>query len=42
MPATPAPLGLGLLCHNICCVIQSMHEFGVTPDFGATVSAQGA
>lgn len=22
------------LCHNICCVIQSMFEFGVEPDFG--------
>lgn len=24
-----------VLCHNICCVIQSMHELGIEPDFGA-------
>lgn len=24
-----------ILCHNICCVIQSMYEFGVSPDFWA-------
>jgi transposase len=23
-----------VLCHNICCVISSMHEFGVDPGFG--------
>lgn len=23
-----------ILCHNICCLIQSMHELGVTPEFG--------
>ena len=23
-----------VLCHNICCVIQSMHEFQIDPDFG--------
>ncbi len=23
-----------VLCHNICCVIQSMHELGVEPEFG--------
>jgi hypothetical protein len=22
-----------LLCHNLCCVIQSMHEFGIDPAF---------
>src|SRR3982751_3849122 len=22
-----------VICHNICCVIQSMHELGITPDF---------
>lgn len=22
-----------LLCHNMCCVIQSMYELGVEPDF---------
>jgi transposase len=22
-----------ILCHNLCCLIQSMHEFGVKPDF---------
>ena len=27
-----------LVCHNICCVIQSMHEFGISPTFGAEVS----
>ena len=24
---------LKVLCHNICCVIQSMHELGITADF---------
>jgi transposase len=23
-----------VLCHNICCVIGSMHELGITPEFG--------
>lgn len=23
-----------VLCHNLCCVIQSMYELGVEPDFG--------
>ncbi|MGD0443036.1 MAG: transposase [Edaphobacter sp.] len=23
-----------VLCHNICCVIQSMHELGIEPEFG--------
>lgn len=23
-----------ILCHNICCVIQSMHELGIEPEFG--------
>lgn len=22
-----------LLCHNLCCVIQSMYELGVEPEF---------
>jgi transposase len=25
-----------ILAHNICCLIQAMHEFGVRPDFAAT------
>jgi len=29
---------LKVLCHNICCVIQSMHELGISPDF-ATLRA---
>ena len=24
-----------ILCHNICCLIQAMHEFGVRPDFAS-------
>ena len=28
-----------VLCHNICVVIQSMHELGVSPDFGAAQAA---
>lgn len=24
-----------LLCHNLCCVVQSMHEFNITPNFSA-------
>jgi transposase len=28
------------LCHNICCVIQSMHELGIEPVFGLDNSAQ--
>ena len=23
-----------ILCHNICCVIQSIHELGISPEFG--------
>jgi transposase len=26
------------LCHNLCCVIQSMEEFGIDPNFGCTQS----
>ena len=26
---------LKVLCHNFCCVIQSMHESGISPDFSA-------
>ena len=22
-----------VLCHNLCCVIQSMHELGIAPTF---------
>ncbi|HXI15941.1 MAG TPA: transposase [Chloroflexota bacterium] len=28
-----------VLCHNICVVIQSMHELGISPDFGAAQAA---
>ena len=28
-----------VICHNICCVIQEMHELGVNPDF--CVESQG-
>ncbi len=24
-----------ILCHNICCVIQSMYELGISPQFAA-------
>jgi transposase len=24
-----------LVCHNICCLIQSAHEFGINPTFWA-------
>jgi len=27
-----------VLCHNICCVIQSMHELGISPEFSALAS----
>jgi transposase len=30
---------LKVLCHNICCVIQSMHELGIKPRFAATADA---
>jgi hypothetical protein len=23
-----------VLCHNLCCLIQSMYELGVEPEFG--------
>lgn len=26
-----------VLCHNLCCVIQSMFEFGVEPDFASEI-----
>jgi transposase len=29
---------LKVLCHNICCVIQSMHELGISPMFPALVA----
>jgi len=22
-----------ILCHNLCCLIQAMHELGIQPDF---------
>ena len=22
-----------ILCHNVCCLIQAMHELGIRPDF---------
>lgn len=25
-----------VLCHNLCCVIQSMFEFGIEPNFMAS------
>ena len=28
---------LKVLCHNICVLVQAMHEFGVTPNFGPKV-----
>ena len=28
-----------VLCHNICVVIQSMHELGISPDFGTAAAA---
>jgi transposase len=28
-----------VLCHNICVVIQSMHELGIAPEFGAAQAA---
>ena len=24
-----------ILCHNICCLIEAMHEFGIPVDFSA-------
>jgi hypothetical protein len=28
-----------VLCHNLCCVIQSMYELGVDPTFGVAAAA---
>ena len=28
-----------VLAHNLCCLIQSMHEFGITPQFASIQSA---
>lgn len=28
-----------VLCHNLCVVIQSMHELGISPDFGSAAQA---
>lgn len=30
---------LKVLCHNVCVVIQSMHELGITPDFQRAAAA---
>ena len=30
-----------VLCHNLCCLIQSMYELNVEVDFGAGESANG-
>lgn len=27
-----------VLCHNICCVIQSMYEFGIEAEFGGVAT----
>jgi transposase len=27
-----------VLCHNLCCVIQSMHELGIEPTFDSAVA----
>jgi hypothetical protein len=27
-----------ILCHNLCCLIQAMHELGIKPDFAAAPS----
>jgi transposase len=27
-----------VLCHNICCLIQAMHELGIQPDFAAATA----
>ncbi|HEX5732729.1 MAG TPA: transposase [Blastocatellia bacterium] len=29
-----------ILCHNLCCVIQSMFEFGVEPTFGSEIALE--
>jgi hypothetical protein len=26
------------VCHNLCCLIQAMEEFGIDPDFACTKS----
>lgn len=30
---------LKVLCHNICCIIQSMHELGISPEFASVRAA---
>lgn len=30
------------VCHNLCCLIQSMEEFGIDPNFGCTNSGLSA
>lgn len=30
-----------ILCHNLCCVIQSMYELGIEVDFGTSEGANG-
>ncbi len=27
-----------VLCHNLCCLIQSMEEFGIDPQFACTTT----
>lgn len=29
-----------ILCHNICCLIRSMFEFGIEPDFGSEIALE--
>jgi transposase len=29
-----------ILCHNICCLIQSMFEFGIEPTFGSKITSE--
>jgi transposase len=29
-----------ILCHNICCLIQSMFEFGIEPTFGSEIAVE--
>lgn len=31
-----------ILCHNICCVIASMHEMGIDPEFGNDMALRTA
>jgi transposase len=31
-----------VLCHNLCCVIQSMYELGVEPDFASEATTDSS